>query len=218
MLQKDTNARFISILADGKFHETVPAGTDGATKREYETSDGKKGEKYELVYTEINKVKIVNVQFWDGDYGEQVQVTFADPDGNEVTLSQSVASNFGEDLLKKLPALDFSKEVAIKPYAFQDEKTGKLKKGVSVFQTDKVSNFFYDGEKNLHGFPTPKKQDMSKDEWKLYFLECRIFLVGFAKENIVPKFEGRDFSEKKEEVAEYPKAEDEGIDPASIPF
>ena len=37
--------RFISILADGKFHETVKEGTEGAVEREYETSDGKTGKK-----------------------------------------------------------------------------------------------------------------------------------------------------------------------------
>lgn len=186
--------RFISILADGKFHESVPEGTENAEIRHWETKDGKSGDKHELVYSKI-EAKIVNVAFHEGDFGENLQVTFAD-EGVEVTLSVGVGSNFGEDLMKKLPAIDFAEKVKLIPYAFDDEN-GKTKRGVTVYQNEaKVTDFFWDGDnqKKLHGFPPiDKKEDetWSKDEWKMYFLKARVFLVKYLKENIVPKFEGK---------------------------
>jgi hypothetical protein len=189
MLTKDTHGRFITILADGKFHESVPQGTDGAVLREYETSDGKKGEKWELVYTKLDNARITNVQFRDGDFGEQVLITFEDEDGHVVTLSQGVASNFGEDILKRLPNVSFSDKVSISPYSFEDN--GKQVRGVTFYQGGmKVHNYFWDNEKKvpLHGFPKMEEESPSKDDWRIHFIQVRKFLVKYAKENIVTKF------------------------------
>ena len=68
---------FFNVLSDGKFHTTVPEGTEGAVKREYETSDGKKGVKNELVADSISGV-ISNISVWDGDYGKSIQITIGE--------------------------------------------------------------------------------------------------------------------------------------------
>lgn len=212
--------RFIHILADGLFHETVSQDTEGAVKREYETSDGTKGEKWELVYNKID-AKIVNVQFHDGEYGEQIQITFNDGE-NGVILSQTVSSNFGEDILKKLPNINFSEKVAFVPYAFEDEKTKKPKKGVSIYQGDKVANFFYDTEKqeSKNGYPIPEGDTTTykSDDWKLFYLQARKFLTNYTKTNIVPNFANRDQEVIPEDGPRYPDAEEEGINPADVPF
>lgn len=215
MLTKPETNRYITILSDGRFHETVPEGTEGAIKREYETSDGKKGTKFEVVYEKL-EAKITYVDFQDGNYGEQIKITFAEGD-NDLTLSQGVATNFGEDLLKKLPGVDFSKKVSVNPYAFADEKTGKMKKGVTLYQDGKkISNFFYNevDKKAQNGFPVPEgdTKKYKSDDWKLFYLQARKFLVGYAKTNIVPKFKG---TEEKSDPVDYP-AED--INPEDIPF
>lgn len=188
MLTPVNNERYISVKADGRFHEKVSEGTDGAVLREYELRDGTKGQKWELLYKDISNVFVTNIRFEDSDFGENILLTLSDGD-NEVVWAESTASNFGSDLMKKLPNLDFSKRVSFKPYAFEDEK-GRDKRGVSVFQEDKVADFFYDGEKKLHGFPEwPKaSEDMSKDDWKLYFLQVKMFLTDYTKTHIVPKF------------------------------
>ena len=64
MLQKKEDKTYASILADGKIHITVPEGTPEASLRTYETSDGKSGSKWELVYTSIIG-KITKVGFRD---------------------------------------------------------------------------------------------------------------------------------------------------------
>lgn len=221
MLTKDTHGRYITILADGKFHETVPAGTDGAILREYETSKGEKGSKWELVYTKL-EATITNLGFRTGDYGDEILITFQEGD-DELTLSQGAASNFGEDLLKKLPNVDFSEKLSVSPYSFTDEKNGKQVRGVTLYQKgEKLYNFFYkpsdvEGEKGtaLHGYPEFEGDKDSKDDWKIHFLKSRKFLIGYVKENILPKFEGVSTKETSSDGFEYP---DDDNDPKNIPF
>lgn len=218
MLTKDTQGRFVTILADGKMHETVPQGTEGAVLREYETSSGQKGEKWELVYTKLDNAKITNVYFKEGDYGEQVYITFEDEDGQMVTLAQGVASNFGEDILKRLPKINFSEKVSISPYSFEDN--GKQVRGVSFYQHGaKVHNFFWDPTNSvpLHGFPKMEEVSPSKDDWKIHFINVRKFLVKYAKENIVPKFAGvsTGMTATESNSVDYPQ---EDINPENIPF
>lgn len=180
-------AIFASVLADGRIHVEVPEGTEGAVIREYETSSGDTGRKCELVYSEISGM-ISKVAFYEGDYGKSLQLTIADGDEKPVVLSLGTASSYGEDMMKKLPNIDLEREVRIVPFSFTDDK-GKNKKGMTVYQGDaKVANYFYDPETKsaLHGFPEPKKapksKTLSKDEWKLYFMECRIFMIAKIEE------------------------------------
>lgn len=186
---------FASILADGKIHVAVPDGTPGSVVRVFKNSQtGLEGKKTEMVYTEVIG-KITKVSFYEGDYGKQLQLTVQGKEGEKPTvLSLGTSSNYGEDMMKKLPNIDLEKYIKIVPYSFVDEK-GKSKKGITVWQksdetgkNEKVKNYFYDEEKkkNLHGFPVPKKlkndKPLSTDQWKLYFGECREFLVEFITE------------------------------------
>lgn len=212
MLTPVNNERYISVKADGRFHEKVPEGTEGAVLREYELRDGTKGQKWELLYKEVSGVHIMNIRFEDSDFGENILLTLSDGE-KEVVWAENTASNFGSDLMQKLPNIDLSKPVSFKPYAFEDER-GKDKRGVTIAQTDKIGNFFYDGEKNTHGFPAwPKELDkMTKDDWKMYFLQVKMFLTDYTKEHIVPKF-----AEGAEAIkpVEYPEDE---VKPEDIPF
>lgn len=179
---------FASVLADGKFHVTVPEGTEGAVVRKYKTSDGKEGTKIEKTYTEVIG-KITKINFYEGNFGKQLQVTVEDGKNDPIVLSLSTSSNYGEDMMKKLINVDPNKFVKIVPYSFLDDN-GKTKKGITIWQkndatgkNEKLKNYFYDEEKkkNIHGYPEPKKgkggKPLSKDQWKIYFAECREFLV-----------------------------------------
>ena len=186
MLQKKEDKTYASILADGKIHITVPEGTPEASLRTYETSDGKSGSKWELVYTSIIG-KITKVGFRDGEYGSQLLVTLEDGKDKPVTLALATSSNFGEDMMKKLKNVDIERAVKIVPFTFTDDN-GKTKKGVTIWQhnkktgkNEKVKNYYYDEEKkkNINGYPEPKPKngktvkDFTKDQWKLYFGEVR---------------------------------------------
>lgn len=200
LLTPTTNTgRYVSIKADGKLHEKVEKDTENAVLREYTLKDKKtgvetKGSKWELLYDKIGGT-ITNVSFETGEYGENVLVTFSDGE-NEVTLAQGVASKFGEDLLKKLPSVDFAEKVTAQPYSFEGDN-GKEIQGVTLYQkSDKVANHFWDGEKKqyLNGFPPIDKTEdevWSSDDWKIHFLQVRKFLVAYNKDNVASKFADR---------------------------
>lgn len=211
MLNPIKNERYISIKSDGLFHEVVSKETPGAKLREYKLKDGTEGSKWELLYKSVDNVHVKNIRFEDSDFGENILLTLSDGE-SEVVWSENTGTNFGTDLMKKLPNLNFAEKISIQPYAFKDEKTGKDKRGVSIFQNDKITNFFYDGEKNVHGFPEPQKarEDMKTADWRVYFLNVQIFLVDYTKEHVVPKF-----AVKEDSGVEYPEND---IKPEDIPF
>lgn len=183
-----TDVSYISVLADGHLHMTVPEGTEGAVQRDYETSDGKTGTKHELIFTEVSGL-ITDIAFHEGEYGKSLQITITDGEEKPVVLSLSTAQNFGEDMMKKLLAIKLDTPVRLVPYSLVDGKTSKTKKGITVYQLvngveTKIQNYFYDAEKktNLHGYPEVPaghgKKPVSTDEWKLYFMTARIFMIG----------------------------------------
>lgn len=221
MALKDTRSEqnYISILADGLLHLPVPEGTEGAVVREYETSDGTKGSKTEMVFTELSGI-ISKIAFFEGDFGKLLQLTVSDGDEDPITLSVSTASNFGEDLMKKLPALDITLPVRLVPYSFTDDK-GKNKKGVTVYQNEvKIGSHYYDEvtKKLTNGLPpvpVPKKgKSISKDEWKVYFMQVRIFLIDKitelfdleAQDHTAQTKDGWDDDTVKEEEKKAPEA------------
>lgn len=224
MLTTDKTGRYISIKADGKFHEVVSKDTEGAVLREYELRDGTKGSKWELLYRSVDNVHITNIKFEDSDFGENILLTLADGE-NEVIWAENTSTNFGTDLMKKLPNVNFAEKLSIKPYSFKAEDTGKDKRGVNIFQKDKVFSFFYDPETKTetNGFPVPQKprDEMKTADWKIYFLNVQVFLSDYTKEHIVPKFDGvtpinpGDGPGAAGEALQYP---DEEINPEDVPF
>jgi hypothetical protein len=204
---------YYSVLADGKFHTTVAEGTTGATKREYETSDGKKGSKWELVAQAITG-KITNLAIYDGDYGKQIQISL----GTETTISLNANGNFAQDVMKKLPNIDLEKEVKFAPYSFIDEKSGKPKKGITIYQDGKKIESNYSVKKEdkwveANGFPKvpAKAKDWDTDDWKVYFIGVTKFLL-----EEVQKSKLYNAVKPADDLAvEYPKDE---IKPEEIPF
>lgn len=226
-------ASFFSALADGKFHLTVPEGTEGAVKREYETSDGKKGEKWELVADFISGV-INNLNVRDGDYGKQLFISFANEEGDEskppVVISLNISSNFAEDFMKKLPNINIEKKVKLVPYSFEDEN-GKKCRGITVYQDDKKIKGYYHEKKTvkkgkkeftrlvpIHGYPAPEgAEKFDSDDWKIYFAQARKFLMGEVEKHSLFNQTYRTAAPAEGDV-KYISPEEEGVDPDSIPF
>lgn len=215
-LEKSNSKTFASIVNERPFIRIrTDESNSEAIKREYETSDGKKGIKYELGFDRLTG-KITNIQIVSGDYGKQLQITI---DG--VVLSISLSTGFADDILKKLPGVDFEKEASLVPYSFEDEKK-RPRKGITVYQgEEKLGNYFYDGENNLHGFPElPENyKEFDSEDWKVYFIGVSKFLQKYLEKNVVPKVheaqEGINIS--SDEQTPLPSDEDE-IDINSIPF
>lgn len=173
---------FVKILADGKFHQSVPEGTEGAVVRTFEDSDGVEQTKTELVFDTVKGI-ITKIEFVEGKFGKSMQLEI---DGDGI-ISVGTASNFGEDLMKKLPALDLTKEVTFTPYSFIPKGEENSKKGVSVYQDGvKIQSHYYKEDPatkgkylTINGMPETEG-DTSKfdsDDWKMHFMVVRKFLM-----------------------------------------
>jgi len=187
---------FFSVLAsDGKFHQTVDKETPGAKLRQYETSDGKTGEKWELVADSVEG-EIENISIFEGDFGKNILIAFkleeGDAEEDRVIVSLNVAQQFGEQFLEKLPHIDHTKPVKLMPYSFEDEKSGKPKRGLTIIQDDeKLQSAYqvYDETKKewktKKGFPLPDKkgEGFDSDDWKAYFITKRKYLLEEMKKH-----------------------------------
>lgn len=188
--------KFIVVLADGKFHQTVPEGTEGAVVRTYEDSEGVEQSKTELVFDGIKGV-ITSISFDDGQFGKSLQLEI----DNEGIISIVTASNFGEDLMKKLPNIKLDEPVKLVPYSFIPKGETKSKKGVTVYQNDvKVDSFYWDkeAEKSVNSIPEVEG-DASKfdsDDWKMHFMVVRKFLIKEVEK--LPKYVVKEVTAKEE--------------------
>jgi len=180
---------YANILSDGSIRVKTQETDPLAVKREYETSDGKKGVKFEKVYKKLLG-HIRGITFYEGDFGKTLQITINDGSDDDITLTTSMNNNFATDIMKKLPNVDLKKEVLLVPFSFED-KNKKTRKGITVYQDgEKIKDFFHD-EKNkpLNGYPPLTKdiKDYDSEDWKVYFIEARKFLQKYIESNILPK-------------------------------
>jgi len=187
--------KFITVLADGKFHQTVDEGTEGAVIRKYKDKDDVEQSKTELVFDEVSGV-ITKISFEEGDYGKSLQIEL----DNEGIVSLNTASNFGEDVMKKLPNINLKQEVRLVPYSF--EETGKSRKGITIYQNEeKVQNHYYNTETSevINGMPDFEGDKKDKDDWKIYFMKARKFLMSEVEKLSVfsTKVESKDTLDKE---------------------
>lgn len=240
MHKKETRT-FVSILGStGDFRQVVSEDTEGAVRRDYEIKDSKdgsikKGTKFELVFDSIDG-HIAGVEIFEGDYGKNIILTMdfgeeADPVG----ISVNSGTPFGEDLMKKLPNINFNEVMKLSPYSFEDDE-GKSRRGISIVQNgEKIQNFFYDPNANegkganINGYPDPQgdTSEYDKDDWKIYFTQARKFLVKYTETNILPMFEQKAPAatpaatteaapEAKTEEAAKPEVDAEAIKAAAV--
>lgn len=213
-----------SVLADGRFHTEVPEGTEGAVRREFETSDGKKGVKIELVAGSISG-NITNIALYEGDYGKQIAISLGDTSKDDVTIYLSTQSAFGEDFMKKLPNLNLEKEIKFAPFSFEDDK-GKSRKGMTLYQDDvKIEGHYHRKQGDVivtqNGYPEvpADSKNYDSEDWKLYFGIARKFLVEEMKKNAMFNKAPQKQTSTRPKVGttdiDYPA---ETISPDDIPF
>jgi hypothetical protein len=196
-----SDKKFITVLADGKFHQTVAEGTEGAVVRVFEDSEGVEQSKTELVFDEVVGV-ITEIAFEEGKFGKSIQLTI----DNEGIVSFSTQSSFGEDLMKKLPNIKLDESVRLVPYSFVPKGEESKKKGITVYQDGlKVGSYYWLVDENdktkgksVNGIPEVEG-DSSKfdsDDWKMHFMKVRKFLIKEIEK--LPKYVVREVKENKE--------------------
>ena len=185
---KESSRVYLRIVG-GNIVQTVPEGTEGSRRRDYELKDGTKGSKNELVFSNWEAV-INNITVRDGEYGEECIIEFED-----AQLTIPTSSRYFQDFACKIFNVDFKKPVKLHPYDIEVDNGRKT--GISVQQDGiKLTSFFYDFEKKtkLNGFPEvdESKKD-KKTYWKIYFLEVTEFLIEKIK---TLKFENKKETKK----------------------
>lgn len=181
-------------IVGGSFRVQVSPDHPEAVRRDWTSADGQKsGTKYERIVKSLIGY-IEDIQFRDGEYGMQMYVALDEnAEGWKPVIALSTASREAEDLMRKLPNVNFKKEVSLRPFNFEGDN-GEVR-GMEVLQQDahndfsvKITNYFRDPEKktNINGYPNPEgdTSDYSKDDWKLYFLQARKFLVSFTRDKM----------------------------------
>jgi hypothetical protein len=210
-------------LSYGKFREKAVENATGAEART--NKDGKILWEYVYDYLEGSITKVFYKE--SKDYGNSFEVVV--DDGKEkFQASFKEGDNFYNDFFSKLPNVDLSKWVKLVPYDFDDENTGKKKRGLTVWQNDaKVESKFtsYNSETKkfsyFEGFPEPEK-NMESEDWKIYFIKVVKFLRKYTNDKIIPKLIDKAEQEKIETLDkladEIEKNNDPTTDNDDLPF
>jgi hypothetical protein len=151
----------------------------------------------------------------------------------ETFVLQTGFNDYGNDLLKRLPALTFGDECMLRPYSFKDE-TGKIRSGIVIYQekelrsngeywAKKITNYYYDKEekKYINDYPNPAGDEKDSDDWKMYYMRIKKFLKN-SIEGLNDKIQEANksvFDDPPEEVEDdSPEAPQEGEDNGVLPF
>jgi len=163
-------------IVDGNFVQKVEEGTKDSRCRSGKLKDGTLFEVHELVYKNWTGL-IHGITIEDGKYGEECKLELED-----AIITLPTSGRYFSDLACRLFSANLEEPIKFHPYNMEDD-AGKVNSGVSMSQApykeaNKLKSFFYDGEKNLHGFPEPDKKRMDKKAyWQVFFAEVAMFLV-----------------------------------------
>jgi hypothetical protein len=206
--ERAENDKVFLKIVDGTLRQSVPEGTQNAVMREWQAG-GKTGVLWELIDKAV-RGRIVDVSFYEGEHDgkkfQSLNVTLDREDENDkyVVITTGIDTRYAQDILKKLPNVDFGEEVRIRPYSYIPNGKEKASTGVELTQQDavtgqftkKIESFFDGYEKDKkqffgkNGFPMPEgdTHEYDSDDWKSYFIRVKKFLVTYTRQHIIPKF------------------------------
>lgn len=193
-----------------------------------EWEDKDKNKHYDLVYSNLTGL-LVGVSHKDGDYGHQW--TFKVKAGETIYAVQLTEnSKFGLDFLKKLPNLTQGKRYKFTPW--EVEQDGNTKGGISIIRAEdeeKIQSYYqnFSGSEeegwtitNINGYPDipqPIKK-MTKDDWKIYFIQVAKFLREKSLLFVSTKFKDNAVVEQKAEKHDVVQEEFDGGIPDNVPL
>jgi len=209
--------RYLTVLADSKFHERVDEDTEGATIRTKKEQDGtvsdvldKEGDQiWEIKHSGIT-AKITKIQLRGGDYGTSLNIDMTDEDDNQFVVSLKCDSSYGERFMEALPNLDLSEDVEFKPFGFKPKGSDQKIRGLNILQDgEKVLSAFAvrdedgDYEVLVEGFPMPDPKKTYKSEsWKIFFGVRREWVLDYLIEAEMLLAADASVAEKKEDEEE----------------
>lgn len=198
--RQGTQKIFLKIV-DGALRQKSAEGLMGAERREWQAG-GQSGVSWEIPHVSVTGF-IENISFFEGEKdGRRFSTLNIELDENEdgrvPVVTASVSTKYAQDIMKKLPNVDFAKEVRIRPFSFTPEGQEKETAGVEITQADstgaflrKVSSYFIDtvfkdGKEQyvpVNGYPTRSKpwSEQNDGERQIYRIESLQFLINFTK-------------------------------------
>lgn len=205
-----------ATIVGGLFVIPSTADDPKAKKRVVE-KDGTQIIKYDLQYEALSG-RIISLEFDKGNYGERLKVTLQD--GDEKTQIQlPVKSDYFVDFAKRLPSVDFSKDVKLAPFSIDKEpnKEGKVYTDnyLVIYQDeDKITNYYRKDGEDINGFPT------YEGDWELYTVQRRSFLKKEVQALDVGSIASSPTAESspKEEQSSTVTASTDNDEPDDLPF
>lgn len=222
--RSDSNKVYLKIV-EGELKQRSQEGAPDAVRREWQAG-GESGVVWEIPFT-AKKGRIADVSFYEGEKDGRkftsLNLTFAPNDEGKVhVIAVGINTKYAQDILTKLPNVDLSQEVRIRPYSFKPENEDKNVVGVEITQKDsqgkftkKIDNFFYDSEtkQSKNGYPVPPKpkDEMTSKDWRRYFEDANDFVIEYTKAHIIP-------TKDQVDVDMAPTESKSNIDTNDIPF
>lgn len=111
----------------------------------------KRGFWYDFIEGAVTNIKVDE----QNKYGARLEITIVDGEDSYL-LCAGLGSAYGRSLAERVPHIKIGDFVKFQPYSFIPTGEDKVRKGVSVKinkAEEGVKSYFFDGEKNLHGYP-----------------------------------------------------------------
>lgn len=182
-ITRQNNKQYYSVFS-GKFVRRAKDGEESVERI------NKNSKQVKEVYKESLAGIITNLYFEPSDFGKQLKIEL-DPleNGSIPVLGFGVESKDGRDIMKKLPALDYSKEVEFAPYRFEEDDVARS--GITLYQDGaKILNFFFDPttKEFINGYPTIDWDSASESAQKIYKIQRDEFLMKYTEEHVISQF------------------------------
>ncbi len=98
------------------------------------------GKSFWMIKDDAYEGRIIDIKIRDGKFGWELLI-FINDGQEKACIQMSLYSSFAEEFMKRLPNIDFDFDVEIRPYDFTTDD-GKRRKGVSLYQGNKIENFY----------------------------------------------------------------------------
>lgn len=199
------NVQFYSFNY-GRFTRRVDENFPGAEARVLKKGKNEGKTIYEYACDEIEGA-ITNISVRESPFGKNLKIeidvsTPEDPD-NTIVLEFKFSSGAGKALLKKLPNIDFSKDVILKAYAIFDKEKDRTNYYITPYQEGKKIESAFTKD-NPNGLPQLEKKKIKgetvwDDTEQLEFFEALISSTTYGEKT---KFVYEEAEEIPEEVHE----------------
>lgn len=171
-----SNKPFLTV-SDGRLTQRVDETHPEARMVTRTKKNGEKQTVYELYFKSWEgTVKEFRIKEHDANGRKWQTCDIVFPDA---ILSLNTNQSFFSDFAKRIKGVDINQPITVSPYSMNVD--GKDKRGIVVYQNgQKFKSAYWDGEKTLHGMPTPQKPSaqMNKADWVYYFAQEEEFLIG----------------------------------------